>query len=70
MIYSNYDINLRATARFTVICKYLCKHRLITVAAVHRKWNDCSTDFGKFPRKTAVKSYFSRVTGLAILLKY
>ena len=29
----------------------LCKHRLITEAAVYRLWNDCSTDFGKFTGK-------------------
>ena len=58
-IYSNYDIHLRATKDLLLfkwkwirkICKYLCKYKLITEAAVNRYQNNCSTDFWKFPEK-------------------
>ena len=33
------------------MCKYLCKFRQVTEAAVHSYWNGCFTDFGKFPQK-------------------
>ena len=61
MIYSNSDIHLKATVRFTVIemeikwkiSNYLCKYRVIAKAANYRK-------------ATAVESHFSAVTGLVI----
>ena len=78
MIYFNYDAHLKATLRFTVIlmemtckkyAKYMSKYRLITAAAVQvTEWLFFS--FRKIPRRaTAVESYFSTVTVLAILLK-
>ena len=78
MIYFNYDVHLKATLRFTVIlmemtckkyAKYMSKYRLITAAAVQvTEWLFFS--FRKIPRRaTAVESYFSTVTVLAILLK-
>ena len=59
MMYSNYDIHLRATVRFTVIkmemnwknmevsMQILTNYR----SSCHRLRNDCFTDFGKIPGK-------------------
>ena len=81
MTYSNYDIHLRASVRLLwfkwkwngKICKYLCKYRR-KYANYRSSWSQVTEwlfyRFRKILKKsTALESYFSTVTDLAILLK-